>query len=171
MTIIFQSAHLSGDLIPGLQKPILSCAQAVVLNKLSCLFRWARLMVFSLRHLGKLITFTHLCSSYTFISTVCELSGVSIHDDRENQPISPLTDSTGRPLTTHHIQRRKPSQPRMAPTTPTPPRQPVTIPRRTLPVSHRQTRNNKPQSPHNRRHRNRQNSSNPAVRDRYPAHR
>src|SRR6059036_259233 len=59
----------------------------------------------------------------------------------------------------------------MANTTPSPPGDPATLPDRTLPIRHRQARNNQPEGPDYRRDRNREDGADATVGDGHSTHR
>src|SRR5712664_2333056 len=87
--------------------------------------------------------------------------------DPEEQPHPTWRDSPRSTIQTHHIQKRRTTKPRMATLPTTPQRNTASIPSRTIPVSHRPTRNHQPKDPSNRRHRNRKDRPHTTLRNRH----
>src|SRR5260370_29713384 len=90
-----------------------------------------------------------------------------IHVDPEKQPHPTWRNSTRSTNQTHHIQKRRTTQPRMATFPTPPPRNTAQIPSRTIPIRHRPTRNHQPKDPSNRRHWNREDGPHTTLRNRH----
>src|SRR5207247_5309597 len=77
---------------------------------------------------------------------------VIVVDPEEHSPAT-WRDRPRSTIQTHHIQKRRTTQPRMATIPAPPPRNTAEIHSRTIPIGHRPAPNHQPEEPGNRRHR------------------